>query len=206
MSSQLIIKGFDPEGAFAGMILPSCFRARQAETRFKQEWKIPRAIYLAMMNEFKGPKHQRGTLGIGRGAWIGAVAGGFVSLNTHSFTELSPSANGQCAVRFETNGNLVNQNLVSSDNTFTDEWYSETTTGIGSGFEVRALSTGKTGTWSSSGAADDIWVTISSVVEWNVSTTSGNFKATTATFEAGQDGVESALDSAAITCTSDSIA
>jgi len=61
-------------------------------------------------------------------------------------------------------------------------WHTQKT-GIGNSYQVRALSSGKSGTWSNAAAADDTWVTISAGREWNVQQASPGTKVTSATFE-----------------------
>jgi len=60
--SQAIFTDFDPNGLLAGWVLPARFRKRQAETRFKQEWKLTYRQYLMMMREFINPEYQRGSI------------------------------------------------------------------------------------------------------------------------------------------------
>ena len=199
MSNKTIITGFDPEGIFGEMILPLRFRKRQKETRFKQEWRLTLAQYAAMMREFKGPRKQRGIIA----ACAAFGAGGSVVLTTQSYSAdgFSPGT-VISGVRFDTDGTMVEIDSETGNVDETGEWWSdEPQASIGDGYEVQALSSGKTGTWSTSAAADDTWITITANRQWDVQE-SGAFsaKSCTATFEIGLDGVESALDSAAITC------
>jgi hypothetical protein len=209
MGSQLIITGFDPNGPFGGLILPPSMRKRQRETRFVQEWKLTMQQYVALMNPFKGPRRQRGNFAMfpaGTTAGKHVVPAGNVVLNAHTgagqFEDTTPSGTAGCAASFETDGTLWERNDIEIDVEQSGEWWdNEPVTGVGDFYEVRALSTGKTGTWSSQAASDDTWITITSTRQWKVTKGSPNgSKTTTATFEVGPDGVESADDSAAITC------
>jgi hypothetical protein len=199
MSSQTIIEGFDPLGPIASLILPPRFRKRQSETRFKQEWKLTVAQYLVMMREFKGPKRQQGVV-----CAAGIFGGGVVVLTNHSVTDVDVGASATSGVRFVTDGTLEEReggSYFAVAGSSGEWWSEEPISGIGSTHEVRALSAGKTGTWSASGAADNVWATLSSNREWNVFEDGGGINTASATFELGNDGAESADDSAVLTCT-----
>jgi hypothetical protein len=209
MGSQVIITGFDPNGPFGGMILPPSMRKRQSETRFKQEWRLTLAQYVAMMRPFKGPKFQLGMLSGGSVKRSGAVSGppaGNVVLNAHTgagqFEDPGAPVTTGCAASFENDGQLWERLDVAVDQEQAGEWFdNEPISGVGDFYEVRSLSTGKTGTWSSQAASDDTWITITSTRQWKVIKAAPNgSKTCTATFEVGPDGVESADDSAVITC------
>lgn len=84
--------------------------------------------------------------------------------------------------RFNTDGTISENDDGAYSQVGT--WYKGAPrSGIGTGFEVRALSAGKVGTWSSSAAADDVWTTITVGREWNVQQASPGVKTTSATFE-----------------------
>lgn len=197
MSSQVIITGFDPEGPFANLLLPKRFRDYQRGTRFKQAWKLTAAQYMRML---KGPRRQRGII-MATPVYGAAAPSGFVVVNTHSF---SATTNGPCTsgVRFDQNGEMYEIDSVTGNVQQNGEWWSdEPETDIGDDYEVRALSAGKTGTWSNAAAADDVWITMNVAQRlWDVDAPTDTNKLCTATFEVGPDGVESADDSAAITC------
>ncbi len=197
--SQLIITGFDPAGPFAGLLLPPRFRKRQSETRFKQEWRLTLEQYYTLMREFVGPKRQRGSIQMGAAGAMaaggsGAPSGSVVLTNhTDSYFGIQPDT-GTAGFSFLNNGEL--RRIVDANPS--GEWWSdEPETSIGNSYEVRALSAGKSGTWTNSGAADNIWTTMTATRTWSI--TSSGFKNTSAVFEVGLDGAESALDSATLT-------
>ena len=68
----------------------------------------------------------------------------------------------------------------------------------GNQYEVRALSAGKSGTWTTEAALDDIWIQISANRTWGVTATGA--KLTSATFEIGPDGTSTADDDGFIQC------
>lgn len=75
-------------------------------------------------------------------------------------------------------------------------WYTKAAlAGIGANYQVRLLSSGKVGTWSSAAAADDVWVTMDSNREWNVSRTPDGSKAASATYEMRRVSTTTVLDS-----------
>ncbi len=195
--NQVIVTSFDPEGPFASLLIPPALRRRQRDTRFKQEWKLTVAQYMRML---KGPKRQRGII-IATQAFADAPPVGFVVVNTHNFTA---TTNGPCTsgVRFDNNGEMYEIDSVSGNVQQDGEWWSEEPeTSIGNSYEVRALSAGKVGTWSSSAAADNVWITMDGAQRiWDVDAPTDTNKLASATFEVGPDGVESADDSAAIQC------
>lgn len=205
--SQVIITGFDPVGPFAGLLLPFQFLKRQNETRFKQEWHLTITQYLQLMREFVGPRQQRGSIQMGAAGSMSVVGGvfGLVVVNAHAFESLATSGTALSGVEFQTNGEMYETQDPGADVQQDGEWWSaEPITGIGNINEVRALSSGKVGTWSNAAASDDAWITINSAREWNV--TKGapvGSKSASATFEVGPDGVESADDSATISCLAD---
>ena len=113
----------------------------------------------------------------------------------------------RAGIRFNDNGSIDEHGPGATDYTAIDpgEWWSnEPETGIGSSYEVRFLSTGKTGTWTTSAAADDTWVAISSAPQWHVlvaAKSSPDTKACSGTFEIRLAGSGSALASAFYSCT-----
>ena len=201
MSSQTIITGFDPKGPFAGMILPPAFRKRQKETRFKQEWRLTIAQYLALMRVFKGPRKQRGSFYAGVIATSPKPSGvASVVLNAHFFNSDGFSGTITSGVEFQNDGELYEIDSEFGNVQQNGEWWSnEPQASIGNSYEARHLSSGKTGTYSSEAAAANVWITLTSNRQWNVQRSASGTKSCTATFEVGLDGVESALDSAIIT-------
>lgn len=95
--------------------------------------------------------------------------------------------------RFNTDGTIdENENGIYTQ---VGLWHTEKP-GIGSSYQVRALSSGKSGTWTASAAADDTWITISAGREWSVTQGSPGVKTTSATFEFRPVGGSSAIRSA----------
>ena len=193
--SQTIITGFDPEGPFAGLFIPPCLIKRQRETRFKQEWRLTLDQYAALMRGFVGPKRQRGsiiisTIGVQQGGPSGNVV---LTAHTDAYFGLQPDT-GTAGFSFQNDGGL---DRIEESNIIGEWWSNQPQANIGNSYEVRALSAGKTGTWSAAAASDNIWTTITGIKTWSI--TSSGFKDTSATFEVGLDGVESALDSATLT-------
>lgn len=202
--AQTIVTGLDPNGVFAGLWLPPIFRKRQKKTRFRQEWQLTLEQYLAMMRGRPIPpkRKQRGSIILSTcGVVSGGGGGDSVVVNVHFFANAQASGTHTSAVRLKTNGELTGVTDGAEDGGAGGEWWSaEPVASIGDSYEVRALSSGKTGTWSTAAAADDIWVTMTANREWEVSATNPTGKTTSAVFEVGPDGVESADDSALISC------
>lgn len=205
--SQATLTGFDPAGPFAGLVLPDRFRKRQSETRFKQRWTLTLEQYWAMMAERYEMRSKRWIplrrwqKGFICAASANAVPqGGSVNLTAHSITDSRVGAGtARATIRYGTDGGLDGLRLFGSDSTFSGEWWSdEPETDIGDTHEVRSLSAGKSGTFSTSAAADNTWITITTDRDWTKETT-GLLTTVSATQEVGEDGVESALDSATIT-------
>lgn len=214
MSSQTIITGFDPNGPFAGLILPDRFRKRQSETRFKQNWSITLQQYAQMMCErydmrakkwVGNKKRQRGSIMMSSSAACTASGGtgGSVFLNTLKLvTSDEVSGDSTAGIRFESDGQLWAIRSAGGDLEYDGEWWTaEPETGIGSSYEVRALASGGSGTWGNAAAADDTWITISANRAWDHTRTTTGSTTVSRTFEVGLDGVESALDSSSISCT-----
>ncbi len=193
MRTRVIATGFDPSGPFAGMWLPPAFRKRQAETRFRQEWRLTLEQYVAMMLGKPAPskRRQRGSIILASAG--PAASGGFVKLTNH-FVVGSGSPTATAGWFFNRDGSLVCEEDGVPTVQPKDEWFSiHPIAAVGDDFEVRALSAGKTGIWDTAAAADDIWITINATREWGIS--SMGSQTTIATFEVRRDGVESALDS-----------
>lgn len=214
--TQAIVTGFDPDGPFAGLLLPPRFIKRQRETRFKQRWTVTSAQYAALMREgyelrlkrwVPMPNKQRGSIQMGSaGAHAAAavsVPSGIVGLSAHTVTDQRFDAGtAEVQWQFLSNGQLWINRVVGSNSQPNNEWWSlEPDTGVGVDYETRHLSAGKIGTFSSEAAAADAWITIGSTRNWAVTRTSTGTKSCTATFEVGDDGAESADDSAVFIAT-----
>ena len=201
MATRLSIEGLDPNGVFAEWGFPERFRQRVGETRFKQEWKMSIAQYVAMMREFKGPRKQRGII---CAAAIG-YGGDRVILTNHSLSQTNLGPNlVTSGPAFETNGTL--NEIGPEATTFTAvqarEWWSaEPETSIGSNYDVQRLSSGATGAYSTTLTADT-WYQISEQRVWRVTVIAKNNPSVasgSSTFEIRATGTGSALDSAVIT-------
>ena len=113
------------------------------------------------------------------GVLLAAILGGlrWAGVNVANVVVGSSATSG---FRFNTDGTVdENENGVYTQ---VGLWHSQKT-GIGSSYQVRALSTGKVGTWDAAAAADDTWVTISAGREWSVTRGSVGVDTTSATFE-----------------------
>ena len=177
--ARTILSGFDPEGPFAGMVLPAALRKRQRETRFIQRWRWK----------------QRGSIIM---ASMGTAKGGLVILTAHTDTQTRTFPAGAVAgFEFQRQGTLGRNELAD----ISGEWWDdEPETTIGDSYEVRALSAGKVGVWDNiAAAADDVWITMTATRFWRNQRVGIGTDTTSATFEVGKDGVESALDSATLT-------
>lgn len=180
--TRTILSGFDPEGPFAGMVLPEALRKRQAKTRFIQRWRWKQRGSIIMVS-------------------MGTAEGGIVVLTAHTDTDLKIFPLGAVAgFEFQRDGTLGRTQAID----IAGEWWSkEPDTTIGDGYEVRALSAGKVGVWdNTAAAADDVWITMTSTRLWRNQRVGIGTDTTSATFEVGLDGVESALDSATLTAVS----
>lgn len=219
-SKSIINRDSDPAGLIARLTMPPAFYKRVNETRFKQEWELTHFQYLClklgwdgegdpyhwMMSVFKGPKFQRGMLSGGsvrRAAWTAGPAGN-VSINAHNIVDQKfSSGQTDAKIEWQTDGQLWFFRQVGSDGEYNGEWWTnEPETSIGSSYECRHISTGKIGTYNSGEAAvANTWITISAARQWGVQRNVNGSKSCTATFEVGDDGAESADDSAVITVT-----
>lgn len=198
MKSQTIVSGFDPNGPFGGLFLPPSFLKRIKETRFRQEWKLSLAQYAKMMGR-KFPFYQRGTIGHFQSTIIpSSIPGGNVVLNLHFFSFFNVSGTHNNDVRFGVDGSLDEVEDLSLIDQPGEWWDGQPQAAIGFQYEVRALSAGKVGTWSTFAANDNTWITIDLSRTWGV--TQDGEKLTSATFEIGPEGVESADDTGFIQC------
>ena len=202
IAARTIVTGFDPEGPFGGLLLPRAFRDRIKATRFRQEWDLTLEQYRALMAGKPVPsrRRQRGSIILAEHGR--AALGGRVVLTPQLFEHFAVLATNQCGVLFKTDGEMAKTENLADVGGPGGEWFStEPQAGIGSSHEVRSLSVGRIGTWDAFAAADDVWVTINANRHWWVESTFPTNKTTTSIFEVGRDGVESAIDSAAISCT-----
>ena len=215
----------DPRGLFAALTMPPAFYKRVNETRFKQEWRLSMfqywclkrgwsgfgdpwtffRMYLALMKPFKGPKRQRGTFHMfpaGSTAVLNAGAVVFTGPKLIVDTEFSPvSPVADARISFENDGELKGVRLNQTDINYTGEWWSaEPEIGIGSSYAARYIS-GGSGTWDTSAAAVNNWITISTTRQWGVTRTATGSESANATFEVGPQPSGPADDSAAVTCT-----
>ena len=198
--SRTIITGFDPAGPFAGLILPPRFRKRQAETRFKQEWKLTLAQYAAMMREFTGARKQRGSIGLGLGPTRADIGQVVITNKNFNADGIFPSTTIS-GVRWSSNGTTVEIDSETGNVDQTAQWWSkEPETAIGALFEVRA--TGTSGTWTVAAEVDNTWIQLNANRDWSVTETGASSqKQASATFEIGPNGASTAIDSASVTCT-----
>jgi len=199
--SQIKISNFDPQGVFAGLVLPLRFRHVQKKTRFKQEWRLTLAQYAQMMGEFKGSRCQRGTIMLMGGGMMIGSASGFVVVNAHVFTAIvnGPVTSG---VRFEQDGELHKIDSAAGDVQQDGEWWSdEPEPSIGDNFAARHLSAGKIGTYSNEAASANTWITITASRIWDVDSPLDDTKSCDATFEVGPQPSGPADDSGFIELT-----
>ncbi len=130
-----------------------------------------------------------------------AASGGIVVLSAvHSFSS-THTAGTTSGVNWETDGGLTE--FDSQGNTDIDgEWWSlEPVGGIGSNYDVEALSVGKINTWTFTGAADDTPVQMNAQRNWGLTVFVEGSLNVTQTFEVQLTGTGAAEDSAVITCT-----
>jgi len=199
MSSRVTVSDFDPNGLFAEFILPPRFRKRQSETRFKQEWRLTFAQYIAMMQEFKGPFKQRGI--VMAAAVMGVTDDNQgLQLTDHSATA-TDATTATCDIRFRRNGEMSHVRSPDANIVYTDEYYiGQPASQVGDAYELQAMSVGKIGTWTSTAVADDTWTPITGNKSWTVDQLVTGTKTTSAVFQIGLDGTSSPLVSARIEC------
>ncbi len=189
-------RGFDPDGPFGRLWLPLAYRQRIQETRFKQRWQLTLEQYAALMSGRPVPakRKQRGSIIM---AAMGTSEVGIILLTAHSDNDvvIDPST-AIAGFTFQRNGTL---GRTAQADISGEWWSSEPKTNIGDGHEVRALAAGKVGTWTAFAAADDAWITIGGNRTWTATQSGVGVKTTSATFEVGVDGVETAVDSATLT-------
>lgn len=201
MASQLIITGFDPEGPIAGFVLPPQFIKRQRETRFKQEWRISRAMYQQIMGQWTGPKHQRGSVSVT--AFVNAAqqgAGGVsgsVVITNHTLRHESTGNAVQPTMNWRSDGTFASRGVPVQSG----EWHDGEPLTTGADWEVRQVNPSFGDTYFQPAASINIWITIDVERTWALNITAKaapDFKTHTSDFELGVDGAESADDSATI--------
>jgi hypothetical protein len=157
-----------------------------------------------MISVFKGPKFQRGMLsgmGVKRAAWAAGDPGN-VTISAHTLADNKFSAGTVDArIEWQTDGQLWAFRQQQSDFEYDGEWWSnEPETSIGDDYECRHLSSGKTGAYNATeSAVADTWITITAARVWGVTRSITGTTSCEATFEVGDDGAESADDSAIFT-------
>jgi len=186
---MLKLSKFDPHGPFGIMLPPS----------------VGEAVRKMDTGRFKSPKYQRGNLNM-LWAIFNDGDGAIVVMTNNTLSETSGSGTTYCGIRWNSDGSCDRRGPGSTaySQTHVGEWWSaEPDTGIGAGYQVRALSAGKTGTWSTAAASDNAWISITSDRLWGVQFSSkfGGSKTCSATFEIGVLAAGSADDSAVISCT-----
>lgn len=129
-------------------------------------------------------------------------AGGFITISGEVVSVTGPAGSIVAGIRFNTDGSIdKRENSVYTQVDPGEYWSNEPETGIGSNYDVRALSAGKTGTWSQAAEIDDTWIQISANREWVVLRFTAGTKQCIATFEMRNTGSGSALDDAVYDCT-----
>ncbi len=194
------LAGFDPEGPFAGLVLPPTFRKRQAETRFVQRWRLTLEQYAAMMAGRPVPSKRKQRGSIIMSSMGVAQLGDRVVLNDGGDADFCViTCTALAGFRFTNGGSL----LYIDDADPTGEWWSAGfTPSIGDSYEVRATNTLGDG-WDTAAAVDDTWITMTAQREWSVTTSINEVTSANAVFEVGPDGVEVADDSALLTATAE---
>lgn len=178
MPSQAIITLDNPNGIFGRSVIPEAMRKRQAETRFRQEWRMSKLLYECLMHGWDGEGDWRRFLqkmlsgsGIRR---YGRIPQGFVQLTNHTVTDTSTTASN-CNMRVRSDGHLEVQRAEAANIVYSDEWWSAAPeTGVGSDYSVRQLSTGASGTWDFQPLANDVWGSLASNQLWILQRVSGD--------------------------------
>ena len=155
------------------------------------------------MFEHGGPKRQRGSIILSSGSATGVLNNPRVFLSNRTITdnETDPD-DARAGLVFQTTGLLQERrdNPLSTTDIAGQYINIQPVTDIGDDWEVRALAAGAMFGWSSAAALDDIWITMTAARLWEITQTVIGNRTVFRTFEVGPDGVESAEDSAAITC------
>lgn len=111
----------------------------------------------------------------------------------------TPPDNATVGVTFQPDGRILIDNEDSTQ--FENYWSEAPQAGIGAGYQVRSLASGKVGVWDTEAAADDTWVTMSIDRTWSI--TSSGVQSVSSTFEIRPIGGGSALDSETISASID---
>lgn len=206
---SIITRDSDPRGLIARLTMPPAFYRRVNETRFRQEWKLPKIIYECLALGWDGEGDWRRFLQLmlsGTGARRYArIPQGEVILTNHTLSDTSTSFSG-CTITFDTNG-LLKGVVLNGDPqfpTFPGEWWSEEpVTAVGDNYAARYLSSGQLGTPSAGAAAADTWITMTASRSWSrnrqLAVEGVGTSVFQATFECGPEPSGPADDSALIT-------
>lgn len=161
----IMTRDSDPRGLIARLTMPPAFYKRVNETRFRQEWRMPKIIYECLALGWNGEGDWRRFLqlmlsGTGVRRYARIPQGSVVLTNHSVIDEDTTLARSQFI--FQTDGVLDGVRLNAADSTYPGEWWSEEPeTGIGNNYAVRWLSSGSFGALTSGSSAGDSWVTIS---------------------------------------------
>jgi len=90
--------------------------------------------------------------------------------NPVSFNGLSAShaSSTVCTSGFRFNADGTIDERKNASYSYVGDWHKNPSANVGAGFYVRALSTGKVGTWSAAAASDDVDIDISTARLWTV--------------------------------------
>ena len=108
-------------------------------------------------------------------------------------------------VRFESDGAVDHSDSVNGNSQEGTWWTGAPDSGVGSDYEVRGLSAGKSGAWDSAAAADDTWVDLSTARLWSVSRSSNGLDLVTQTFEIRRVGTTAPVISRSFTVTAERV-
>jgi len=226
MASKIIVSDIDPNNLFAMFLYPFAYSKRLKETRFKQNWNLshfeycclmmnwngegdPKQWIIQHMKHFVGPKYQRGNFSVfpAGTVMLAAPTGGNVVLTNHTFASTDTSNLVTSRAVFQSDGTLVHRDDGVDADVQAGEWADNEPSTIGANFEVRYTSVSKTGTaYNNPAEAADIWITIDAERTWGhriVAKSSPASHSSSAIFELGADGAESADDSATLTISAD---
>jgi len=226
MLSSITVLDITPNGLFSKFLLPSVFRKRIRETRFKQEWKMetelfnllrmgwngednPKKWYAQYSKRFNGPKYQRGNFSMFPAGSTAATAptGGSVVLTNHSFSSSDFGNLVTSRAAFLSTGELSHTDDGTPTSVQAGEWHSDEPSSTGADYEVRYTSASKTGdAYTTPAAAGDTWIRIDAERSWGhriIAKSSPDTLSSTATFELGDYLASSADDSATLTITAE---
>ena len=204
---SIVTRDSDPRGLIARLTMPPAFYRRVNETRFRQEWRMPKIIYECLTLGWDGEGDWRRFLqrmlsgtGVRRYA---RIPQGEVIITNHVISDVSASFAG-AGIAFATDGSHNGTRLNASNPDYPGEWWSEEpVTDIGDNYAARHLSSGKIGTFSAEVAAADVWHTLTSAGNWSRTRQSGvegtGTSVAQATFEVGPEPSGPAADTSVIT-------